>query len=123
MIGACCSWDMRLNRQRMLGGGGRLWFSLIDVFKRIFVLQGGRTGAVVSHISRKTSEIPRISCTQPWTRPRVRLSLRKGAWSAWNPLSFTGNRGYRAPRVSGQDRVLQRRDSFTTRLMLQICAV
>jgi hypothetical protein len=29
--------------------------------------------------SRKEREIPRISCTQPWTHPRVRLSLRKGA--------------------------------------------
>jgi hypothetical protein len=28
----------------------------------------------VSHISRKTSEMPRISCTQLWTGPRVRLS-------------------------------------------------
>ncbi len=35
--------------------------------------------AVESHISRKTSEIPRISCTQHRTRPLVRLSLRKGA--------------------------------------------
>jgi hypothetical protein len=34
---------------------------------------------VVSHISRKTSEIPRISCTQLRTTLRVRLSLRKGA--------------------------------------------
>jgi hypothetical protein len=34
---------------------------------------------VTSHISRKTSEMPRISCTQPWIRPRMRLSLRKGA--------------------------------------------
>jgi hypothetical protein len=33
----------------------------------------------VSHISRKTSEMPRIPCTQLWTGPRVRLSLRKGA--------------------------------------------
>ena len=31
----------------------------------------------VSHISRKTSEIPRISCTQLSKGPRVRLSLRK----------------------------------------------
>ncbi|HET6219580.1 MAG TPA: hypothetical protein VFE27_21325, partial [Acidobacteriaceae bacterium] len=33
----------------------------------------------VSHISRKTSEMPRISCTRRWTRQRVRLSSRKGA--------------------------------------------
>jgi hypothetical protein len=37
-----------------------------------------RCSAVVFHISRKASKM-RISCTQPWTRPRVRLSLRKGA--------------------------------------------
>jgi len=30
-------------------------------------------------LSRKERELPRISCTQPWTHPRVRLSLRKGA--------------------------------------------
>jgi hypothetical protein len=35
--------------------------------------------AAVSHISRKTSEMPRISCTLRQRRPRVRLSLRKGA--------------------------------------------
>jgi hypothetical protein len=33
----------------------------------------------VSHISRKTSETPRISCTQLWKGPRVRLSLRRAA--------------------------------------------
>jgi homoserine O-acetyltransferase len=31
------------------------------------------------HLAQRTREIPRISCTLPWTRPRVRLSLRKGA--------------------------------------------
>jgi hypothetical protein len=35
--------------------------------------------AVESHISRKTSEMPRISCTQFWKEPRVRLSLRRAA--------------------------------------------
>jgi hypothetical protein len=34
---------------------------------------------VESHISRKTSEIPRISCTLHWTGQRVRLTLKKGA--------------------------------------------
>jgi hypothetical protein len=45
----------------------------------IVSLRGSRVRAVVSHISRKTSEMPRISCAQLWTGPRVRLSLRKGA--------------------------------------------
>jgi hypothetical protein len=31
-----------------------------------------RSRSVESHISRNTSEMPRISCTQTWTRPRVR---------------------------------------------------
>ena len=53
------------------------------------------SSAVVSHISRKTSEIPRISCTWHSTRPRVRLSLRKGAYSWPNPLTSQeiGDRG------------------------------
>ena len=50
-----------------------------------------------THISRKTSEMPRISCTQLWREPRVRLSLRKGAGSAGNPRNYTGNRGCGAP--------------------------
>jgi hypothetical protein len=63
---------------------------------------------VVSHISQKTSEIPRVSCTMHRTRQRVRLSLRKGAWSSRNQLNFSGNRGYGAPRTSwrGQASVL-----------------
>jgi hypothetical protein len=78
------------------GRGGTLrWFPL--GFRLVGIL-GVRS--VVSHISRKTSEIPRISCTLPWTRLRVRLSLRKGAWSLRNPPSLTGNRGYGAPGLS-----------------------
>jgi len=38
-----------------------------------------RLSIVVSHLSRKTSEMPRISCARPWTWQRVRLYLRKGA--------------------------------------------
>jgi len=45
----------------------------------LFWVEGSGLRTVVSHISRKTSEMPRISCTQPQTEPRVRLSLRKGA--------------------------------------------
>ena len=42
---------------------------------RVRILTGEvPVSAVVSHISRKTSEMPRISCTQRWTRSRVRLS-------------------------------------------------
>src|SRR6204780_2504629 len=59
--------------------------------------KGLRGGPVVSHMSRKTSEMPRISCTQLWTGPRVRLSLRKGAGSSGNPRHHTGNRGCGAP--------------------------
>ena len=33
-----------------------------------------------SHISRKRSEMPRISCTRRWQGLGVRLSIRKGAW-------------------------------------------
>jgi hypothetical protein len=69
-----------------------------------FFREGERSRLVESHISRKTSEMPRISCTRPWTRLRVRLSLRKGALSVQNPRDFTGNRGCGAPRVCGQDR-------------------
>jgi hypothetical protein len=58
--------------------------------------------AVASHISRKTSEMPRISCTRHWTRQRVRLSLGKGAWDSRNPRNFSGNRGCGAPLVSLQ---------------------
>ena len=49
--------------------------------------------SVVSHISRKTSEMPRISCTQRWTRPRVRLSLKERRMEFAKPRNFTGNRG------------------------------
>jgi hypothetical protein len=38
---------------------------------------GLRARPAVSHISRKTSEMPRISCTQLWTGPRVRLSFKE----------------------------------------------
>jgi hypothetical protein len=54
---------------------------------------------VVSHISRKTSEMPRISCTQLWTGPRVRLSLRRDAGSSGSPRNFTGNRRCGAPGI------------------------
>jgi hypothetical protein len=62
---------------------------------------GLRGRPAVSHISRKTSEMPRISCTQLWTGPRVRLSLRKGACSSGNPRSSTGNRRCGAPGDGG----------------------
>ena len=51
----------------------------VQVPVSLFWVEGSGLRAVVSHISRKTSEMRRISCTLPWTRPRVRLSLRKGA--------------------------------------------
>ena len=60
---------------------------------------GLRGRPAVSHISRKTSEMPRISCTQIWKEPRVRLSLRKGAGSAGNPRNYTGNRGVGHPAI------------------------
>ena len=59
--------------------------------------RGLRVRPAVSHFSRKTSEMPRISCTQLWTGPRVRLSLRKGAGSSGNSRNFTGNRGCGPP--------------------------
>jgi hypothetical protein len=40
-------------------------------------LESLEKAVVVSHISRKTSEMPRISCTQHRTRLRVRLSLKE----------------------------------------------
>jgi len=65
---------------------------------------GGLRGRpVVSHISQKTGEMPRISCTQLWTGSRVRLSLRKGAGSSGNPRNYTGNRGCGAPGSCGGD--------------------
>src|SRR5271168_4014795 len=66
---------------------------------------GLRGRFVISHISRKTSEMPRISCTQLWIGPRVRLSLRKGAGSSGNPRNYTGNRGCGAPGCCGGDRM------------------
>jgi hypothetical protein len=65
---------------------------------------GLRGRPAVSHISRKTSEVPRISCTQLWKEPLVRLSSRKGAGSAGNPRNYTGNRGCGAPGFCGGDR-------------------
>jgi hypothetical protein len=41
--------------------------------------------------------MPRISCTQTSTGPRVRLSLGKGAGGSGNPRNYTGNRGCEAP--------------------------
>src|SRR5271155_6144551 len=55
-----------------------------------------RESSLVSHISPKTSEIPRISCKRMEQDPRVRLSLRKGAWRSGSPRNLTGNRGYGA---------------------------
>src|SRR6202041_3370831 len=41
----------------------------------------------------------RISCTLHWTRPRMRLSLRKAARSVPEPPTCTGNPGKRVIRV------------------------
>jgi hypothetical protein len=57
----------------------------------------------VSHISRKTSEMPRISCTQLLKGQGVRLSLRRAAGSSGNPRNYTGNRGCGAPGHCGGD--------------------
>jgi hypothetical protein len=51
------------------GRAGALIFRLI--------LGGERLRIAVSHISRKTSEMPRISCTRHWTMQRVRLSFKE----------------------------------------------
>jgi hypothetical protein len=69
---------------------------------------GLRERSAVSHISRKTSEMPRISCTQLWKGPRVRLSLRRGAGSSGNPRNYTGNRGCGAPGDRRGDRAQKR---------------
>jgi hypothetical protein len=61
--------------------------------------EGFRFG--VSHISRKTSEMPRISCSRRWTRPRGRPSLGEGRMKFADPLCCTGNRGCGAPIVRG----------------------
>jgi hypothetical protein len=66
--------------------------------------RGLRVRPAVSHISRKTSEMPRISCTQLWTGPRVRLSLRRGAGSSGNPRNSTGNRDVGHPVIRVGDR-------------------
>ena len=39
------------------------------------------------------------SCTRSQRVPRVRLSLKKAAWSSWKPTSFTGNTGYGPPVI------------------------
>jgi hypothetical protein len=51
-------------------------------------LHARRLGAVVSHISRKTSEIPRISCTRPSTSLRVRLSLEERRMKSAEPTKL-----------------------------------
>jgi hypothetical protein len=53
---------------------------------------------VESHICQNRADT-RISCTRSQRVPRVRLSLRKAAWSYWKPTSFTGNTGYGAPVI------------------------
>jgi hypothetical protein len=55
-----------------------------------------------SHISRKTREMSRISCTQLSTGPRVR------------PRNYTGNRGCRAPGDCCGARVQRRVPARTT---------
>src|SRR5271170_639942 len=57
-----------------------------------------RWTAVESHICQNRADT-RISCTRSQTVPRVRLSLRKAAWSFSKPTSFTGNTGYGAPVI------------------------
>jgi len=52
---------------------------------------------VVSHISRRTSEMPRISCTLHWTNPRCAPFFKERRMKFIEALSVTGNRGYGAP--------------------------
>jgi hypothetical protein len=80
---------------------------------------GGRPA--VSHISRKTSEMPRISCTQLWTGPRVRLSLKRAAGSSGNPRNSTGNRGCGAPGDCGGDRAQKPVSLYTSGMTTGHC--
>jgi hypothetical protein len=55
-----------------------------------------RESSFLSHVSPKTSEIPRISCNWRKQDQRVRLALRKGAWRSGNHETSQeiGDRGY-----------------------------
>jgi hypothetical protein len=64
-----------------------------------FWVEGLGLKAVVSHISRKTSEIPGFPVRGSKQRPRVRLSLRKAAWNLPTPSNLTGNPGVWGTRV------------------------
>src|ERR1700722_12407841 len=57
-----------------------------------------RSSAVESHICKNRADT-RISCTRSQKVPRVRLSLRKAAWSSSKPTSCTGNTRYGAPVI------------------------
>ena len=46
------------------------------------------------------AQTPRISCKLPWTSPRVRLSLRKGAYCSPAQPTSTGNPGERSGEIS-----------------------
>ena len=43
---------------------------------------------MASHISRNTSEMPRISCMEHWTRLRVRLSFEERRMKFAEPTEF-----------------------------------
>ena len=65
--------------------------------------QGDENGFCPAPFSMEASPSPLSSrpgfpVTQHRTRQRVRLSVRKGAWSSRNPPTSTGNPG-RAPRI------------------------
>src|ERR1700733_6934016 len=53
------------------------------------------------------NRVPGFPVRGPKKRPRVRLSLRKAAWSASTPMNFTGNPGsahaFRSPTHAGQE--------------------
>src|ERR1700691_3204861 len=49
------------------------------------------------HSGAEVCGIPHLQ--KPAQVPRVRLSLRKAAWSSWKPTSFIGNTGYGAPVI------------------------
>jgi hypothetical protein len=63
----------------MARGWIRSWLAFVSDERPEMPLRTRASSAVVSHISRKTSEMPRISCMLHRTRPRMRIPLRKGA--------------------------------------------
>jgi len=82
---------------------GQRWCERRAPVKICHPAEGLRGRPLVSHISRKTSGMPLISCTQLWIGQRVRPFIKERRRKSENKRNSTG-RGCGAPGNCGVDR-------------------